>query len=657
MTRADLPAVDRADAIPVERATAFALAGLLLLATLGEGGGHPVSMMAWHGWLVGLLLTLTLLPRRKTAARRSLAAAPLTAFGLFLLLFALGALRAPYAYGALLVSIEVAACVAVAWIAASTGSRGLQWLVTPLQIGAAVQGIWVIAQWLVRDQSRPAGTFLNANHLALWMIAVSLFALGAARTGDGRSDVVRRLVLVAPAAVAVVLAGSRGAAIGLVAGAVWLLWRRWQRIPRAWRVGLVGAGVVVVGLVAGRQLVRIEQHDPFRHHRLKIWKASLAAVAESPLWGTGPGQFAAAAKNLSFPDGDGPLRFDRVFESTHSDALRLPVELGLPAALAALAALGLAVRSVASRRRAGSLPPLADGAIGALIAVAAHGLVDNPSHWPAVYLLASVLLGCLLSTEREESPRFALSARAALAGALLVVFYAADVAPFLAWREASRLPHGSLSETGRAGLQRALRWNPIHPQYWLRRAEDLAESGPRWGVDAYASAREAAEQAARLHPADARVLRGVARIEAHACRTLSRGGSCRDHVSDLYRRAEQLARHDATLPLELAGFLLDLGDSAGARRAAERALAIEPEAVLPRLLLAVVLVKGGTEDDLRRATVQLAEARERAKSWSDWNEGSYGRALLVPDPRLFARVERVLADAGGESPREPQVTP
>jgi O-antigen ligase len=655
MTSGNIPTADQTVGVPVERATTFALAGVLLLATFGEGGGHPVSMMAWHGLLVGLLLLLTLLPRGGSAPCRSLAVAPLIPFGLFLLLFALGAVRAPYSYHALLVALELAGCVAVAWIAAGTGSRGLQSLVTPLQIGAAAQGVWVVVQWRFMNEPRPAGTFLNANHLALWMIAVTLFAVGAARTGNGRSDVMRRIVLAAPAGVAVVLAGSRGAAIGLVAGAVWLLWARWSRIPRAWRVGLVGTVVVVVGLVAGRQLERIEQHDPFRHHRLKIWKASLGVIAENPLWGVGPGQFATAARNLSFPDGDGPMRFDREFATTHSDALRLPVELGVPAALAALAALGLAVRTVATRRRTGSWPPFADGAVAALIAVATHGLVDNPSNWPAVYLLASVLMGCLLSTGREGGPRLGLSVRAALAGVLLLVFYVADAAPFLAWREAGRLPHGRLNETDRARLQRALHWNPIHPDYWLKRAEHLAGPGPQWGLGAYASAREAAEHAARLHPSDARVLRAGARIEAHACRTLFRNRSCRGRVADLYRRAEQLARHDATVPLELAGFLLDRRDPAGARRAAERALAIEPEAVLPRLILIAAFIKSGSDDDLRRGAAQLADARERAETWAHWNDGSYGRALLRPDPRLFARLERELAAASERSPRQPEV--
>ena len=113
---------------------------------------------------------------------------------------------------------------------------------------------------------------------------------------------------------------------------------------------------MVLGLVGWRQLSRIEQYDPFRYQRVKIWSASAQAIADDPWWGSGPGQFPTAAANLAFSDGDGPLRHDRGFAATHSDLLRLPADLGLPTTLAALVAALLAARALAHRRRVGSLP-------------------------------------------------------------------------------------------------------------------------------------------------------------------------------------------------------------------------------------------------------------------------------------------------------------
>jgi O-antigen ligase len=554
-----------------ERATIHGLAVLLILATWGQGGGHPLSMLVWHGCLVGLLVFTAILPRGTATPRRALGSPALVPFGLFLLLAALGALRAPYRYGAALVMLELGASVALIWLGGRVGSRALGSLVLPLQIAAALQGSWGLWQRFGMSAPRPAGTFLNSNHMSLWLIAVSLFAWGASRAGDAGRDYVWRSVLTLPAAAAVVLSGSRGAALGLAAGAAWLLWVRRRALPLRVRWGIVVAVVLVLALVGWRQLERIERHDPFRYQRLSIWRASASAVADEPFWGSGPGQFASAAGNLSFPDGDGPLRFDRVFQATHSDLVRVAAEFGAPAALALLVALGLAVRTVARRRAHGALPPAADGAVAALVAVAAHGLVDNPSHWPAAYLLASVFVGCLLSEDREPGPRMTLPVRVALGGGLLLGFVVTDVAPYLAWREAGSLPGGRLDEAGQRRLHNALRWNPIHPRYWSRLAEHLASGGMPSGLDGYAASREAAEQAVRLDPLGVYAHRTAAQVEARACRVLFRDEECRARVSERYRRAEERARHDPFLPIALAKFQLDMGEARAGRRAAERA--------------------------------------------------------------------------------------
>ena len=119
---------------------------------------------------------------------------------------------------------------------------------------------------------------------------------------------------------------------------------------------------------------------------------------------------------------------------------------------------------------------------------------------------------------------------------------------------------------------------------------------------------EAAEHALRLQPADARYRRALARIEARACIAQFRTEACRERVHVAYAQAERLSRYDPTIPLELAMFLLELGDAQGARRAAERALKLEPEAVLPRLVLADALIKSDPVTGLRRAGDLLREA-------------------------------------------------
>ena len=87
------------------------------------------------------------------------------------------------------------------------------------------------------------------------------------------------------------------------------------------------------------------------------------------------------------------------------------------------------------------------------------------------------------------------------------------------------------------------------------------------------------------------------------------------------------------------------GDPAEARRAAERALDLEPEAVLPRLLLADALIEGGGSGDLQRAAALLEEARERAVDREATIDGSYTWRLLHLDPRVLERLDSKLREA------------
>ena len=109
-------------------------------------------------------------------------------------------------------------------------------------------------------------------------------------------------------------------------------------------MAVVATCLLVALPVALRVGQRLRDTDPYLFHRVKIWRAATGPLVESPLWGSGPGQFAIAAAPYQFDDGHGPLRFDRAFRITHSDVLRVPVEYGAPAALILAFALLAAIR-------------------------------------------------------------------------------------------------------------------------------------------------------------------------------------------------------------------------------------------------------------------------------------------------------------------------
>lgn len=575
------------------------LAVVLLLATLGEGGATPTATFVVHGALA--LLVAAALAGRGDEVHGRVARAPARAFAVFAALAGFGAVRGPYAFAAWLVLLEIGAFAAAFWLASRRAPALETLLPGALAIGAGVHGAAAVFESLAGG-GRSDTTFLNPNHLGAWLVASALVVAdralgttGARRAAGG--------IAVLLALAGVVSTGSRGALVALVAGIAVLVVLRWKEsTPRA-RLAIVVAGTLAL-LVAGSVVAaRLADADPYHWERIRIWRASIQAAVDDPWLGTGPGQFPAAAPNLNFAQEEDLLRFGRSFRSPHSDLVRLPAEFGWPAAVAALAAVALA--AVEIRRRGGRA-----GAIAALAALGAQALFDDLTTRPAIVLLAAVLAGILLSRPGEATPSRPLGYRAAGASTVLLLLAVGEISPWLAWRETRGLPRGRLDAEGLARLERSLPRNPMHPDAWTRLAEHEVGDGGDWNLDRYARAREAVERAIRLQPADATFRRAAAWVEGMACRTLTRDLATRERAAARYREAALLSRNDATIPLDEARFLLSTGDPEGARRAAERALRIEPRAAAPRVVLAEALLATEGERASKRALALVAEAEE-----------------------------------------------
>jgi O-antigen ligase len=638
----------------VRRIAVYGLALLLALATLDEGGSAPTGLLAWHGLLVLLLMVELVAPgteRTHELSRRARVA--LAGYAAVVLV---GALLAPYGFAAWLYVLEVAAAIGVAWLAARNGPELPALLARPLLVVVAVQSVLFLFARLVRGEVRPAGTFLNPNHLASWVVAVLLLAWGA-RFVSGRASRGADLLYAAASVLAVLvvaLTGSRGALVGLVAGTAVVFVLAWGGLSRpVRRFFLAGCAVFLVLSVAG-VAYRQSQSDPFRYQRWQIWRAAATIAADHPLLGTGPGQFRNVSRRYQFPDGDGPLQFDRGFETTHSDWLRVPAELGAPGLVAILGLLLALIVETARRRARGALTPAAVGAAGALAALLAHALVENLSSRSALVALAAVLTGALVAAPAASALRAKWSARLALCALLGLTLVAGDVAPYLAWRVTHGLSRGHLSDTDAARLDRALRWNPIHPDSWRRGAEHVVGDGTSWDLDGYTRARDMAEHALRLDPEAPEFRLGVARVEAVACRTLfARDEATIGRMSRAYDRTAEADPFQALWPLEEAEAALDCGSPAVAAEAGRRALALEPEAAAPRLVLAAALLRSGSADAPAEAERLLAEAQERAsKASSSMPPGPYARRMLTLDARNVERVEHEIREArSADGPR------
>jgi len=614
------------------RALAAGLALLAVASTAFEGGGSPDGILLVHGLLTALIGLALLLPPQ---GRGALAPVPAAALASFAAAVAVSAWHAPYGFAALLVVQDVAVGIAVLLLAARAPEEASASAVRgALLLAAALQGAVAVAQ-AFSGQPRPAGSFLNPNHLTAWVAAVLLASLPPLIAQGGRGRVVA-VVLAVPAMGAIAAGRSRGGAAGAIAGLAVLLVLRWPTLSRTARRVAVGGALVAALLAAGVVASRLREDDPYRWTRTRIWSAALSVAGGAPWLGCGPGQFSAAAAGVRFQDPVGPLRWERSFSTPHSDLLRLPAEFGIPAALAALVFLAAGLPVAVRRARAGNGLAQAS-ALAGLAALAVQGTVDDLTTRPALVVLGALLLGPLWAGRGAVGERFPAAARLALLACLAVAFVAGDLAPWLSWRTLAGVPRAAVPA---ADLARALARNPAHPDMHLRMAERLVREGLHT-PEAYARARGEAEAAVRLSPGEARYRAGLARVEAAACRSLFPDEGTRARAAAHYAAALACAPRDASLLLEEATFLLSAQDAAAGERAARAALTLEPEAVRPRLVLARAILARGGPPAAAAALVDEAEARA-ARYGAIPKDSPYARLMLTADPREVRALRQAL---------------
>jgi tetratricopeptide (TPR) repeat protein len=124
--------------------------------------------------------------------------------------------------------------------------------------------------------------------------------------------------------------------------------------------------------------------------RLPIWRSALAMVGDFPAWGTGLGTFTYVESLYRW----NPKEAYIVYEHAHNEYLELLAEAGVPGLVLGLVTAGLVLWLAwrAGRRlESRSARALALGALFALVATAAHAVVDFGLHIPAVLLLVTVL--------------------------------------------------------------------------------------------------------------------------------------------------------------------------------------------------------------------------------------------------------------------------
>jgi O-antigen ligase len=303
-----------------------------------------------------------------------------------------------------------------------------------LLAGAAIHVIATTAlrAWQPGTDDRLHGAFVNPNHLAGYLgivLAVAFAALwrevlyardDAPHIGELAARFEFRFMRLSTRALlwglfvaAIGLTRSRGGILVAVvttclmigAGLLHPLLRK-----ERWAFGVLGGGTLAAGfgfvVLAVRQqpilrFLASDPRDPASDLRITLWKLSIDAWRQFPVFGSGLGTFRESFRRIQ------PRDLNYLVEFAHSDSLQLLVTGGvIGLTLAAIAFWVLAARLLRGwwreRRREESTIALAG--LGALFAVSLHGLVEFNMSIPAIPATLAAVLGLSWAATQGDEP-------------------------------------------------------------------------------------------------------------------------------------------------------------------------------------------------------------------------------------------------------------
>jgi putative inorganic carbon (HCO3(-)) transporter len=221
----------------------------------------------------------------------------------------------------------------------------LRWTLLTAIGSVTLASLYVLREWLkyhdVFSDLRPGWVTGDPNYFTVSALACLPLAVCLIRKGQPTWE---RWFCVGSAALslmAVTLAASRGGFIGLVAAAVFLLWRSRHLGFR----GVVGIALLVLLSFLSpvspveRLLSPTSSDQDAADSRLIVWKGALRIIATHPIFGIGLGNFKEAVSAYEDPG--------RTVESlAHNSYLEIAAELGIPGLLVFLCMLLATLRSL-----------------------------------------------------------------------------------------------------------------------------------------------------------------------------------------------------------------------------------------------------------------------------------------------------------------------
>jgi O-antigen ligase len=259
--------------------------------------------------------------------------------------------------------------------------------------------------------ARPFGSFVNPNNFAAYMEMTIALPLGLFFAGAVEKD--KKLLYITAIAlmgIAVVLSGSRGGFISLLAEVFFLVILTTKAGSKGKLLRWGAAGALLLSIVLGAFLLGSEKSSLTRlaeetsgkkdqsTSRTHIWGATLGIIAQNPVFGSGLNAF-----GIAYTAQDNLSGAERA-EQAHNDYLQVLSDAGIIGGAIGIVFLVMLFRTgfeavkTQSRFRRG----LAVGAFGGVFAVLAHSMFDFVLHTTAIALLFVVLMAMLVNARKDE---------------------------------------------------------------------------------------------------------------------------------------------------------------------------------------------------------------------------------------------------------------
>ncbi len=309
-----------------------------------------------------------------------------------------------------------------------TDERAISLLACAAVGSGSVVACYAVCQYLDLDPlpattaftDRTVAVFENPNHLGSFMAALLPIALGGFLLSSRLRFHVIWYPVTALLHAALLLAGSRGAWVGCLAGLAVLVWTAATQMRRSggrWHRGRILAMVATLAAVtlwlgptrvmeSERGVVTVGQRilstayaaapgtagDPTLSHRYFLWHVAWQLILDRPIVGIGLDRFAEDAEDTT-------EMWERYGTwHAHNEYLNYWAEGGL---LTLVGFLGMVVSAFLRSRKHGLGPAAASGAVASILV---HALVSYPLHMPVTAILFWVLLG-IISTEEDATSR------------------------------------------------------------------------------------------------------------------------------------------------------------------------------------------------------------------------------------------------------------